>query len=257
MQIQVRFFAVLRERVRRDGQALELPDGATVAAAVDALAAEHDAVGAMRGRFQTAVNHAMVPPETALADGDELALIPPVAGGTQEGDGVDHPKPVPARGPGEAGVSDSRVDAPVAGGAGDRVARMVHDRAPSLDVCVAAVKTPETGGIATFTGCVRRRNQGRDVERLEYEAYDEMANKVLRELCEAIEAEIPDARLAVEHRAGVLAVGDVAVVIAAAAPHRAEAFAACREMIERLKRDVPIWKKEVGPDGEEWIGQGP
>jgi molybdopterin synthase catalytic subunit len=222
MQIQVRFFAVLRERVRRDGQGLELPDGASVADAVDALAAQHDAVGAMRGRFQTAVNCAMVPPETALSDGDELALIPPVAGG-----------------------------------AGERVARMVHDRAPSLDVCVAAVKTPETGGIATFTGCVRRRNQGRDVERLEYEAYDEMANKVLRELCEAIEAEIPDARLAVEHRAGVLAVGDVAVVIAAAAPHRAEAFAACREMIERLKRDVPIWKKEVGPDGEEWIGQGP
>lgn len=217
----MRYFAVLRERLRRDEQTLELPEGADVAAALDALAAEHDSIASLRGRFQTAVNMEMVPKDTVLSDGDELALIPPVAGGS------------------------------------DHVARMVHDRPPSLDACIDAVKTAETGGIVTFVGCVRRHNQGREVERLEYEAYDDMANKVLRELCEAIEAEIPGARLAVEHRAGVLTIGDIAVVIAAAAPHRAEAFQACREMIERLKQNVPIWKKEVGPDGEEWIGTGP
>lgn len=217
----MRYFAVLRERLRRNEQSLELPEGADVGAALDALAAEHDSLAGMRGRFQTAVNMEIVPTDTVLSDGDELALIPPVAGGS------------------------------------DRLARMVHDRAPSLDACIDAVKTAETGGIVTFVGCVRRHSRGREIERLEYEAYDEMANKVLRELCEAIEAEIPGVRLAVEHRAGVLTLGDIAVVIAAAAPHRAEAFQACREMIERLKQSVPIWKKEFGPDGEEWVGTGP
>jgi molybdopterin synthase catalytic subunit len=221
VRIQVRYFAVLRERLARDGEALDLPDGANVGAALDALGRRHDVIASLRGKFQTAVNLEMVDAGAALEDGDELALIPPVAGGA------------------------------------DRLARMVRDRAPSLDACIAAVKTPDTGGIATFTGCVRRTNQDRAVERLEYEAYDEMANKVLADLCDAIEAEIPGTRLAVEHRAGALAVGDVAVVIAAAAPHRAEAFAACREMIERLKQSVPIWKKEIGPDGDEWIGLGP
>ena len=231
MEIQVRYFAVLRERLRSDGEPLELADGATVADAVDALAARHDAIRGLRGRFQTAVNQAMVPPETPLAPGDELALIPPVAGGSDDASGQ--------------------------GNAAPRLARMVGDRPPSLDRCIDAVRSPDMGAVCTFTGIVRRRNQGRDVDRLEYEAYEDMANRVLADLCAAIESEIPDARLSVEHRHGNLVVGDVAVVIAAAAPHRAEAFAACREMIERLKTSVPIWKKEIGPDGAEWIGMGP
>jgi molybdopterin synthase catalytic subunit len=113
------------------------------------------------------------------------------------------------------------------------------------------------GGIVTFTGQVRRHSRGKEVERLEYEAYADMAEKVFRELCEQIEAEHSGVRLAVEHRTGTLQVGDIAVVIAAAAPHRAEAFAACRAMIDRLKETAPIWKKEVSPDGQEWIGLGP
>jgi molybdopterin synthase catalytic subunit len=95
------------------------------------------------------------------------------------------------------------------------------------------------------------------VERLEYEAYGEMAEKVFRTLCDEIEAEVPGARLALEHRVGALAVGDTAVVIAAAAPHRAQAFTACRALIDRLKQRAPIWKKEIGPDGAEWVGVGP
>jgi len=225
MQIQVRYFAVLRERLGSDGESVELPSAATVSDALDVLAERHDSVAALRGRFQTAVNQEMVPPGHSLADGDELALIPPVAGGSD--------------------------------GEPARVACMVAERAPSLDRCVAAVTSPDMGAVCTFTGIVRRKNQGRDVDRLEYEAYEDMANKVLAELCDAIEREIPDARLAVEHRHGKLVVGDIAVVIAAAAPHRAEAFSACREMIERLKTSVPIWKKEVGPDGAEWLGIGP
>ena len=113
------------------------------------------------------------------------------------------------------------------------------------------------GGIVTFTGMVRRHSRGVAVDHLEYEAYGPMAVREMTRLCDEIEAEIAGARLAVEHRVGTLQIGDLAVVIAAAAPHRAEAFAACRAMIDRLKDRVPIWKKEFGDDGSEWVGLGP
>jgi molybdopterin synthase catalytic subunit len=219
MKIQVRYFAVLRERLRSEGETLELPEGATVADALAVLAERHEPFGALRGRCQTAVNQTMVRADEELHDGDELALIPPVAGG-------------------------------------ERHARLL-DEPLSLDRVVRAVASPDAGGIVTFTGVVRRHSAGREVERLEYEAYREMAEKVMRELCDQIESEIAGARLAVEHRAGALVVGDAAVVIAASAPHRAEAFAACRALIDRLKQSVPIWKKEIGPDGAEWVGLGP
>ena len=220
MKIQVRYFAVLRERLRSDGETLELADGATVAGALDALSARHDSFASLRGRCQTAVNQTMVRADEVLRDGDELALIPPVAGGS------------------------------------DRHVRVLGEPL-SLDRVVRAVSSPDAGGVVTFTGVVRRHSAGRAVERLEYEAYGEMAEKVMRALCDEVEAEIAGARVAVEHRVGALAIGDVAVVIAASAAHRAEAFTACRALIDRLKQRVPIWKKEIGPDGAEWVGLGP
>lgn len=223
MKIQVRYFAVFRERLGRDTEVVDLPDGSDVAAALARLAETHDAVARLAGRFRCAVNQTMVDADAVLRDGDELALIPPVAGG-----------------------------------AGDRERHaVIVEEPPSLDRCLAHVGSRGAGGLVTFTGVVRDRSRGHDVERLEYEAYREMAEKVMRELCEEIEAELPGVALAVEHRVGVLGVGDIAVVIAAAAPHRAEAFTACRAMIDRLKERVPIWKKEITPDGEEWIGLGP
>ncbi len=124
----------------------------------------------------------------------------------------------------------------------------------SVDECVAAVQSPEMGGIALFLGVVRDHNQGRDVSLLEYQAYASMAEKELCAIAEEIEREIPGARLACLHRTGALAVGDVAVICAAAAPHRGEAFTACRELIDRLKARVPIWKREHGATGPHWIG---
>lgn len=220
MRIQVLYFAVFRERLGRDGEAIEIPDGATVADAVAALEARHPIVGELRGRYRTAVNQAMVGLDTALAENDELVLIPPVAGGN---------------------------------------ARHILLLAEplSLDRCIAAVVGPEIGGVCTFTGLVRRHSRGVAVERLDYEAYRPMALKVMAELVDEIEAEHPGAALALEHRVGALEVGDLAVVIAAAAPHRAEAFAACRALIDRLKERVPIWKKELGEDGAVWVGLGP
>jgi molybdopterin synthase catalytic subunit len=104
---------------------------------------------------------------------------------------------------------------------------------------------------------VRRHSRGKTIEHLEYEAYAPMAVRVMDEIRARIETELPGTRVAIHHRIGRLAVGEPAVVIAASAPHRAEAFAACREAIEALKRDVPIWKREVADDGAVWIGQGP
>ncbi|HTJ45494.1 MAG TPA: molybdopterin converting factor subunit 1 [Kofleriaceae bacterium] len=219
MRIRVLYFAVFREKLRADGETIELADGSSLAALVSALEARHDAVRALRGRYRIAVNQSMVVGDEPLADDDEVALIPPVAGGTRH--------------------------------------VLLSDTPLSLDRCVDFVRGPDAGGIVTFTGMVRRESHGERIERLEYEAYPGMAEKVMHELCDAIEREVPGVRLAVEHRVGVLAVGEIAVVIAAAAPHRAEAFTACRALIDRLKEHVPIWKKEIGESGAEWVGLGP
>jgi molybdopterin synthase catalytic subunit len=124
----------------------------------------------------------------------------------------------------------------------------------SVDECLAAVQSSEMGGVALFLGIVRDHNQGRDVNLLEYQAYKTMAEKELLAIASEIESELAGTRLACLHRIGALAVGDVAVICAAAAPHRGEAFRACRELIDRLKARVPIWKREHGAEGPHWIG---
>jgi len=220
VRVSVLYFAVFRERIGRDHDELELPGGASVADAVAALAARHAAIAQLRGRFRVAVNQEFADDARALGDGDELALIPPVAGG-----------------------------------GGHHV--VLADEPLSLDRCIAAVRGHGAGGIVTFTGMVRDRSHGAAIDHLEYEAYAPMAVRVMTELCDEIEREIAGVRLAVEHRVGHLAVGEIAVAIAASAPHRAEAFTACRAMIDRLKDRVPIWKKEVGADGAVWVGLGP
>ncbi len=122
-----------------------------------------------------------------------------------------------------------------------------------LGPVVGAVVGIDRGGLVTFTGLVRRKGRIPDVVRLEYEAYRTMAEKVLEQIADEIEREIGGARVAIHHRVGSLAVGEAAVVVAAAAPHRAEAFTACRAAIDRLKQRAPIWKKEIGESGAAWI----
>ncbi|HVU05146.1 MAG TPA: molybdenum cofactor biosynthesis protein MoaE [Polyangiaceae bacterium] len=124
----------------------------------------------------------------------------------------------------------------------------------SVEECVAAVARPEAGGIDVFIGAVRNASGGKVVTVLEYEAYASMAEKEMGRIGAEIEAEIPGARVAAVHRVGRLVVGDLAIVCAASAPHRAEAFAACRLLIDRIKERVPVWKREHGPDGPYWVG---
>ncbi len=223
MRVTLLYFAVFKERIGRDREAFELANGNRVQDLVDALAKQYPAIAALRGRFRVAVNQEMVDDDHVIAEGDEVALIPPVAGGA---------------------------------GAPARHVKLLATPL-SLDRVVDAVSGPGMGGVVTFTGAVRRHSRGVAIERLEYSAYDAMAIREMTRLCEEIEAELVGTRLAVEHRVGTLAIGDLAVVIAAAAPHRAEAFTACRAMIDRLKERVPIWKKEIGEDGAEWVGLGP
>jgi molybdopterin converting factor subunit 1 len=221
MQIHVLYFAMLRERARLERETLELPAGADVAAARAAIGVRHPEVAALLPRVQTAVNRSMVPETRVLADGDELALIPPVAGGAG-------PRKI-AIGPAPLTVAE----------------------------VMAAVEGPARGGVVSFTGVVRRQGHHLpDVIRLEYEAYVAMAAEVLADIAQEIEREWPGTHVAIHHRVGALAVGETAVAIAAAAPHRAEAFEACRAAIDRLKERAPIWKKEVGESGEVWLGFG-
>ncbi|MCU1283195.1 MAG: molybdopterin converting factor, subunit 1 [bacterium] len=219
MRVRILYFAVVRERLRRDDEELELPEGATADAAWRALEQRHPELGGLRSVVKLAINEEFAAPDRVLADGDVIALIPPVAGG--------------------AGVF------------------RVSDEPLSLDEVVRAVTSDEHGGVVTFTGVVRRQSRGKTIVRLEYEAYRPMAERKLAEIGAQLAAEQPGVRVAIVHRVGALAVGDVAVVIAASAPHRAAAFDACRAAIDRLKESVPIWKKEIAEDGEEWIGLGP
>ncbi|MEL7240059.1 MAG: molybdenum cofactor biosynthesis protein MoaE, partial [Planctomycetota bacterium] len=120
----------------------------------------------------------------------------------------------------------------------------------------AAVRHGGAGAVVSFTGTVRNNTKGVAVDALEYEAYRSMAEKYLRTIGHEIAERWPDTRVAMLHRVGRLAVGEASVVIAVSSPHRADAFDACRHSIERLKEDVPIWKKEFRTDGSVWVGVG-
>ena len=133
-------------------------------------------------------------------------------------------------------------------------AARIRTEALSLDEVVAEVSHAGAGGIATFLGVVRDFNDGRAVTLLEYEAYGAMAEAELARIHAELAAEMPGVRVAATHRVGTLHIGDAAVVCAASAPHRGEAFEACRVLIDRIKARLPIWKREHGPDGPYWVG---
>ncbi|HEX4744435.1 MAG TPA: molybdopterin converting factor subunit 1 [Candidatus Limnocylindria bacterium] len=217
MRIDVRLFASYREAAGVGRFDLELPAGATVRDAVAQIVDRHPIV-ASGTRVVMARNREYVDADAALADGDELALIPPVSGG--------------------ATASRPRV--------------LVSAAPLSVDACLDAVRAPGHGGLVVFVGTVRDHSRGLAVTRLDYEAYPEMAEAKMGEIAARLERE-HGARLALHHRVGELEIGEAAVVIAAGAPHRDAAFAAARAAIDELKRIVPIWKKEHTADGAVWI----
>lgn len=211
MEIVVRLFAGLRERAGTGKRELELADGARVADVWSALELGEQPAGLLY-----AVNRSYAPGDTALADGDEVALIPPVSGGAIR-------------------LSEGPIDP------ADLIREVADERA---------------GGIATFVGTTRIESRGRTVVRLEYEAYEGMAEDVMAGLAAELRARYDICEVAMAHRVGVVGIGEVSVAIAVSAPHRADALAACKDAIDRLKETAPVWKKEVYESGEEWIGRG-
>jgi molybdopterin synthase catalytic subunit/molybdopterin converting factor small subunit len=207
--IRVRVFAGLRERAGWSEK--ELDAVATVADVWPKLELGDEPAGLLY-----AVNHQYADRDTELADGDEVALIPPVSGGAFR-------------------LTEKTIDPAVV------VTEVADDRA---------------GAIATFIGTTRIESRGRSVLHLDYEAYGGMAEKVMAELAEALKARHELCEVAITHRVGRVEIGDISVAIAVSAPHRAAALAACAEAIDTLKETVPLWKKEVYEGGEEWIGQG-
>jgi molybdopterin synthase catalytic subunit len=216
MQVTVRLFGSLREATGAKELAVSVGVGTRVGELFALLAREHAAFERLGARLRVAVNQDVVGFEHALADGDEVAFLPPVSGGAE---------------PKRCWISDQPLDA---------------------GAVVSRVLGPDAGGIVTFVGTVRDASRGHTIRHLEYEAYPAMAERELERIC-AEAAERWGARVAIAHRVGHLAIGEIAVVVAAAAKHRAEAFAACRYAIDTLKVRVPIWKKEFAEGGEYWV----
>jgi molybdopterin synthase catalytic subunit len=206
--VRVRLFAGLRERA---GWSQREVEAATVADVWPALGLGEEPDGLLY-----AVNRSYADRAAVLADGDEVALIPPVSGG----------------------------------------AFLLSAAPLSLDRVVDEVRDERAGAIATFTGTTRVESRGRDVVHLDYEAYEGMAEGVMEEIADELRARYDLCGIAIHHRTGRVGIGETSVVIAVSAPHRADALAGCRDAIDRLKERVPLWKKEVYVGGEEWIGRG-
>jgi MoaE-MoaD fusion protein len=211
MMVVVRLFAGLREQAGTGQRELELPEGALLGDVWSELGLGVEPPGLLY-----ALNREYSSREHPLAEGDEIALIPPVSGG-----------------------SFRLVEGPI-----------------DVAAVAAEVADDRAGAVATFQGTVRSQSRGRTVVALEYEAYSGMAEKVMAEIADEVRSGHELCAVAVTHRVGRVEIGETSVAIAVSAPHRQDALAACREVIYALKERVPLWKKELYEGGEEWIGRG-
>lgn len=196
------------------------PEGSTLGDLAEAVAARYPKLQPRLPSVRWARNHEFAELTEALATGDEIALIPPVAGG------ADTP---------HVWIQSEPID---------------------TEALIDKVARADVGAVVTFIGTVRNHARGKAVTELHYEAYEPMATRVLNQIAQRAEQDHPGVRIAIVHRVGTLTVGDKSVAIAAASPHRDEAYHSCRHVLEALKADVPIWKKEKSVDGEEWVGWG-
>jgi molybdopterin converting factor subunit 1 len=215
--LKVKLFGALAERAGEHEDGVEVPDPATAGDVLDAVGRRHPSARGILDKVSVAVNREVVPAEHRLSAGDEVALLPPVAGGAP------------------------------------RITVGVAER-PSVSEALAAVGDPEAGGTVVFVGTVRAERGA--VDRLTYSAYTEMAEEVMRDIAGEAAGKWPLEGVAIVHGVGELSVEDVTVVVACSAPHRGDAFEACRYTIDEVKRRAPIWKKERGPGGERWVGLG-
>lgn len=221
MKVSIKLFARLRELVGTGTLERTLIDNATISDLIQSLQKEFPKLAEAAPRTIISVNREFADADTPLADGDEVAFFPPVSGGSDAG-------------PEKFAVTFDPI---------------------SLDAIAARVVKPETGAVAVFGGVVRNVSQGKAVERLEYEAYEEMAVAKLKQVAAEAREQWPKiVDIAIVQRIGRLQIGENAVAVAVSSPHRGDGcFEACAYAINRLKEIVPIWKKEFSPDGAEWI----
>ncbi|MCU1269103.1 MAG: molybdopterin synthase subunit MoaD [Acidobacteriaceae bacterium] len=227
MQVRVLFFGILKDLAGRSSDLLSLPDHARAA---DVLSHYEQRLSAIKGSFSSiaiSVNQEYARPEMKLHSGDEVALLPPVSGGTSESRSPDQPTKI------------------------DERAFITHEAIDSAGL-LEVIKRPEDGAAVVFEGVVRNHSRGRRTLYLDYEAYEEMALKQLESLIAEARAQFQIRDAAIIHRLGKLEIGETSVVIVVASAHRAAAFDACRWLVDTLKRTVPIWKKEHFEDGAVW-----
>lgn len=211
-------FGALREEAGAREIGLDLEAGACVRDVLGALAEKLPSIARLGDRLRVSVDMELAPADAELTDGAELALLPPVAGGS--------------------GVAPTCT---------------LSDRPLDPEEVAARVAGEDAGGLVSFVGAVRNHSRGHDIEFLEYEAYPEMAVREMQKIADEAASRWPGTRVAIAHRVGHLEIGDAAVVIVAVSKHRAEAFEACRFSIDTLKVSVPIWKKEVATGGAYWV----
>jgi MoaE-MoaD fusion protein len=224
MRITVKLFAVLRENAGAAEASLDLPADATVADAAEAIGRKFPAIAASLGKIAFAVNQDYATPKRTLVEGDELALIPAVSGGATD--------------------PTSWLE--------------VLDKPLSVSAATAFVTDPSAGGLAIFIGSTRsqKSNDTRSLVALDYEAYADMAVRQFADFDREARQRWPVVKLVVLHRVGRVPVAEPSVLIAVSTPHRSEAFEVCRWLIDTLKSQATIWKKEIWSDGETtWVGQ--
>lgn len=236
MQVRVKFFGMLKEVAGRNDDTVGLPEGAHVADLLECCARSAPDLKEYFPVIAVALNHEYSERDAALHEGDEVALIPPVSGG-----------------------SSSRQSSVVRSQHKDVAslhARIVWDRINTSEV-LARIKRPEDGAAVVFEGVVRNHTRGRRTLYLDYEAYEAMAIKELENLATQALGEFAIRDVAIVHRLGRLEIGETSVLIVVASVHRGAAFDACRSIIDTLKRTVPIWKKEYFEDGAVWADGEP
>ncbi len=220
MHIIARFFALHRDVVGASQLELDVPDDATAGDVWSQLSETYPRLAGATRSLMFAVNQVYAEPETVLRDGDEVAFIPPVSGGAH-----------------------------------DFRPFVVTDQPLASDPLVAYVQTPADGAVVLFAGVARDNSEGKATSFLQYEAYAEMAEPVLAQIAEEAAARWPIGRVSVHHRTGRLEIGETAVLVAVAAPHRHGAFEAAEYIMDRIKEIAPIWKRETWVDGSaSWIG---
>jgi molybdopterin converting factor subunit 1 len=251
ISVHVLFFGAARDAVGREELELSLSSPANVAGAFKQLLADYPSLARFGNSLLLAVNQEYAPSDRKLSDGDELAVLPPVSGGSEEMATEAQRHRGEQRAEEEPANTENAGVSPVLTHARD----FFELTAEPIDVGKVArrVVLPECGATVTLDGYAREWTRGRRTLYLVYEAYAPMALREMKRLGEQAHEKFEIAHLGIVHRTGRLEIGETSVVIAVSAPHRRAAFEACEWAIRELKRTVPIWKKEVFADGEVWV----